>query len=123
VNLKRAIELKARIISVKYLPSGHPVSYSRTYTTDKKKKVGVVAFGYADGLTKALSNLGCLYWKDKPIKILGNITMDMTIVDLDNTSAQVGDWVEIVGNTKVLVSSLSLREPSLTRLCAMYLPA
>lgn len=97
VNLKRAIELKARIISVKYLPSGHPVSYSRTYTTDKKKKVGVVAFGYADGLTKALSNLGCLYWKDKPIKILGNITMDMTIVDLDNTSAQVGDWVEIVG--------------------------
>ncbi len=97
IALKRALRLKARIISVKDLPKGYPVSYSRTYTTDKRKKVGVVAFGYADGLIKALSNVGYLYWKDKPIRILGNITMDMTVVDLDNTSAQVGDWVEIVG--------------------------
>ena len=97
IELKRAISIKARILSVKYLPPSHPISYSRTFITDRKKKVGVVAFGYADGLAKALSNVGCLYWKDRPLRILGNITMDMTMVDLDDTDAQVGDEVEIIG--------------------------
>lgn len=98
IDLKRALSIKARIISVKNLPAGYPVSYSRTYTTERKKKVGVVAFGYADGLAKSLSNVGYLYWNGKPVKILGNITMDMTIVDLEGTDANVGDWVEVVGD-------------------------
>ncbi|SHK39635.1 alanine racemase [Thermocrinis minervae] len=96
IELKRALTLKARILSVKELPKGFPVSYSRTYITDKPKKVGVVAFGYADGLHKVLSNIAHLYYKGKPVKILGNITMDMTMVDLDGTDAKVGDWVHIV---------------------------
>lgn len=97
VKLVRALELKARIISVKTLPAGYPVSYSRTYITQRPTKVGVVAFGYADGLSKSLSNKGFLYYRGKPVKIIGNITMDMTMVDLTNTKAKVGDWIEIVG--------------------------
>ncbi|MFN3813895.1 MAG: alanine racemase [Aquificaceae bacterium] len=97
IDLKRAITIKARLISVKHLPAGYPVSYSRTYITDKTKRVGVVAFGYADGLSKALSNVGSLYINGVPVRILGNVTMDMTIVDLDGVKAKVGDWVEIVG--------------------------
>lgn len=97
VELKPALELRAKIISVKTLPAGFPVSYSRTYITDKPTKVGVVAFGYADGLMKSLSNKASLCYKGKKAKILGNITMDMTMVDLSDTDAQVGDWIEIVG--------------------------
>ncbi len=97
IELKRAITIKARLISVKHLPAEHPISYSRTYITDKPKRVGVVAFGYADGLSKALSNLGSLYINGAPVRILGNVTMDMTIVDLDCVDAEAGDWVEIVG--------------------------
>ncbi len=97
VKLTRALELKARLISVKTLPAGYPVSYSRTYITQKPTKVGVVAFGYADGLAKSLSNKGFLFYKGKPVRIIGNITMDMTMVDLTGTPAVVGDWIEIVG--------------------------
>lgn len=97
INLSRAIELKAKIISIKTLPPGFPISYSRTFITEKPTKVGVIAFGYGDGLMKSLSNRACLYYRGIPVRILGNITMDMTIVDLTDTSAQVGDWVEIVG--------------------------
>ncbi|HAV39753.1 MAG: alanine racemase [Aquificota bacterium] len=100
IELKRAIELKARIISIKDLPAGFPISYSRTYITEKPTRVGVVAFGYADGLMKSLSNKAYLYYQGKPIKILGNITMDMTMVDLTGTEAKVGDWVEIVGENQ-----------------------
>ncbi len=97
INLSRVYTLKAKLLSVKKVPSNFPISYSRTYVTDKEKKIGVVAFGYADGLMKSLSNIGYLYYKGKPVKILGNVTMDMTMVDLDGSDAKVGDYIEIVG--------------------------
>ncbi|MCS7196698.1 MAG: alanine racemase [Aquificaceae bacterium] len=97
IPLRKVLRLKARIISVKTLPAHFPVSYSRTYITDKPTKVGVVAFGYADGLMKSLSNKARLYYRGKPLRVLGNITMDMTMVDLTGVEANVGDWVEVVG--------------------------
>ncbi len=100
VELKPALELRAKLISVKTLPAGFPISYSKSHITDKPTKVGVVAFGYADGLMKSLSNKAYLFYKGKPVKIIGNITMDMTMVDLTNTDAQVGDWIEIVGQNQ-----------------------
>ncbi|MFN7065487.1 MAG: alanine racemase [Aquificaceae bacterium] len=100
VELKGALELKAKIISVKMLPAGFPISYSRSYITEKPTRVGVVAFGYGDGLMKSLSNRAHLYYKGKAVNILGNITMDMTMVDLTGTDAQVGDWIEIVGENQ-----------------------
>ncbi|MFN3947149.1 MAG: alanine racemase [Aquificaceae bacterium] len=100
LELKPALELRAEIISVKTLPTGFPISYSRSYITEKPTKVGVIAFGYADGLMKSLSNKAYLYYNKKPVRILGNITMDMTMVDLTGTQAQVGDWIEIVGENQ-----------------------
>jgi len=96
LSLKPAISIKARLLSVKEVPGGHPISYGRTYTADRKIKIGVVAFGYADGLMKSLSNKGYLLYRDDKVKILGNITMDMTIVDLSETDASVGEWVTVV---------------------------
>lgn len=96
IELKPVLTLRARLISVKNLPKGHPISYSRSYILERDTLVGVVAFGYADGLMKSLSNRGVLYYQGKPVKILGNITMDMTIVDLSGTQPKVGDWVDIV---------------------------
>ncbi|WP_333784983.1 alanine racemase [Thermocrinis sp.] len=100
IQLAQALSLKARLTSVKKLPRGYPISYSRTYTLERDALVGVVAFGYADGLMKSLSNKGKLYYKGKPLNIIGNITMDMTMVDLTGTDAKVGDWVEIVGENQ-----------------------
>ncbi|RMH81160.1 MAG: alanine racemase [Acidobacteria bacterium] len=97
IELIPALELYAKLISVKTLPAGYPVSYSRTYMTSKSTRVGVVAFGYADGLMKSLSNKGKLYYKGRSVSIIGNITMDMTMVDFEDIPAEVGDNVQIVG--------------------------
>jgi alanine racemase len=96
LSLKPAVSLKARLISVKTLPQGHPVSYGKTYITPSRTRIGVVAFGYADGLMKSLSNRGYLLWKDCKLPIIGNITMDMTVVDLKDCPLRVGDWVTVV---------------------------
>ena len=100
IDIKPALRLRAKLISVKELPEGYPVSYSRTYITKRKTKVGIVAFGYADGLMKSLSNRGYLIFKGKEVKIIGNITMDMTMVDLTDTDAKVGDWVYIANEQR-----------------------
>jgi len=98
--LRPALRLKARLISVKEVPAGFPISYGRTYRTPKRTKIGVVAFGYADGLMKSLSNKGYLLYRGKKLPILGNVTMDMTVVSLEGTEAKVGDWVEVVNEER-----------------------
>jgi len=96
VDIRPALTLKARVISVKDLPEGYPVSYGRTYVTRRRSKIGVVAFGYADGLMKSLSNRLHLVYGPFRIPVIGNITMDMTIVDITGTDIREGDWVYIV---------------------------
>ncbi len=96
IDLKPALRLRARVIAVKEVPAGFPISYGRTYVTEKRTKIGVVAFGYADGLMKSLSNRGYLLYGGRRLPIVGNITMDMTILDLGDADIRVGDWVTIV---------------------------
>ncbi|WP_461829298.1 alanine racemase [Aquifex sp.] len=100
VEIKPALRLRAKLISVKEVPENYPISYSRTYITPKRTKIGVVAFGYADGLMKSLSNKGYLLYKGKPLRILGNVTMDMTVVELGDVEAKVGDFVDIVNEER-----------------------
>ncbi|ADC88968.1 alanine racemase [Thermocrinis albus DSM 14484] len=97
IELSPALSLKARIISVKVLPAGHRVSYGDSCVLKRDTRVGVVAIGYADGLLKSLSGKARFYYRGVPVPLLGNITMDMTMVDLSSVEAEVGDWVEIVG--------------------------
>ncbi|MCS7084053.1 MAG: alanine racemase [Aquificaceae bacterium] len=97
LSFQRALELRASIISIKEVPEGYGVSYSKTFITPRKTKLGVVAIGYADGLSRQLSNRGFLYLNSQKLPIVGNITMDLTIMDLTNVDAKVGDYVEVVG--------------------------
>jgi alanine racemase len=100
IALKPAVSVHARIISIKEVPRGYPISYGRTYVTKEKTRIGVVAFGYADGLMKSLSNKGYLLYGNIKLPILGNITMDMTVVSLKGVKAEVGDWVTIVNEQR-----------------------
>ncbi len=96
INIKPSLTLKARVISVKDLPPGYSISYGRTYITRGHTKIGVVAFGYADGLMKSLSNKIKLVVESKNVPVIGNITMDMTVVDITGTDVKEGDWIYIV---------------------------
>ena len=97
LKIEPAVSLRAKLLSVKEVPKGHPISYGKTYITPRRTKIGVVAFGYADGLMKSLSNKGELLYKGKRLRILGSITMDMTVVELSDVEAKVGDYIHIVG--------------------------
>ncbi|NPB06442.1 MAG: alanine racemase [Aquificae bacterium] len=96
VKLVPALTLKARVVSVKRLKAGHPVSYGRTFVTKKPTRVAVVAFGYADGFAKSLSNRGYFLWRGHRLPVLGAVTMDLTVVGLGSLPVKPGDWVTVV---------------------------
>lgn len=108
INLIPSIALKAKIISIKSLPKDHSVSYNKTFTTKQKTTIGIVSFGYADGLIKSLSNKGFMIVNGIKVPIIGDITMDMTIVDITHVRASVGDWAYIVGQGQTFTQLASL---------------
>ncbi len=100
IKVENCMYVKSRLISIKNIKKGEKVSYCGNFTADKDMKIGVISFGYADGLPRNLSNKGYVLINGKRAYIIGNITMDMAIVSLDNVDAQIGDEVTIIGKQK-----------------------
>ena len=94
---KTACKITSKIIDTRVVECGTTVGYDRTHTTTQKTKLAVVPIGYADGLDRHLGNNFCLFVKGKFTKIVGNICMDVCMLDITNTNAKVGDDVEILG--------------------------
>ncbi len=102
---KSVIELYAKILQVKFINSSEKsYGYNQTFQSKRKKKIAIVAFGYADGYPRVLSNISYVYFKKK-LPIIGLISMDYMIVDiseLDENEIKVGDYVELIGNNILL---------------------
>lgn len=86
----------AKILQVRRLPKNSCISYGCRYRLKKAAYVGVIAFGYADGFMRCLSNRAVVFYKGKPYPVAGNITMDLTAVIFGNTKPREGETVEIV---------------------------
>lgn len=101
IKLYPVMSILSKVISIKNIKKGDRISYNGTYKAKKDMKVAVVSFGYADGLPRLLSNKGYVLINGKKCQILGNITMDMIVVDISNIKdVKVGDDVVIVGESK-----------------------
>jgi len=110
IPVKMVMGVKAKLITVKKLKKGERVSYNGTFQANRDMVVGVVAFGYADGLPRELSNRGYFKINGKKAPILGNITMDMTVVDLSEVgNVSPSQEVVVVGDgiTFSQIASLS----------------
>lgn len=89
---------KSRLVQVRDLPAGVPVSYARTFVTSRPTRTGVVAVGYGHGYSWLLSNRGQMLVRGRRVPILGRVTMDLTMVDLTGIpEATVGDEVVLFG--------------------------
>jgi alanine racemase len=90
--------LKSTILQIKRVEPGETVGYGRKGKPEKPSLIAVVPIGYADGLNRRLSNgKGSFLVKGKLVPIIGNICMDMTMIDITGTDANEGDEVVIFG--------------------------
>ena len=88
--------LRSSLSQIKRVKKGESVSYNRSWVADRDTVIGIVSVGYADGLMRNLGNGKLNLWiKNKPAKIVGDICMDMCMVDLTGIDATEGDDVVV----------------------------
>ena len=98
LDLKPALQLKARIVHLKRVPQGAKISYGCTWEARQATNIATIAVGYGDGFSRALSNRGAMLVGGKRAPIIGRVCMDLTMIDVGiNTEAKVGDDVVIIG--------------------------
>ena len=95
-KLMPVMSLKGRITNIHEIQAGEGVSYGHTFIAYEPTKVATIPVGYADGVSRGLSNKICGKVNGKKIKQIGNITMDQMMVDLGDVEAQVGDVVTLL---------------------------
>jgi alanine racemase len=98
-KLRNVHSLKSTILQMKLVRANETVGYGRAGKAKKDTVIGVVPVGYADGLDRRLGRgIGKLLINDKFAPVIGNICMDMCMVDLTGIGAQEGDEVLIFGD-------------------------
>ena len=98
LDLRPVMTLKTTISTTKTYEPGTSVSYGRLFTTQRRTRMGVVPYGYADGFFRCLSGRCSLMTAKGPAPQRGRICMDMSMIDLtDLPGVDVGDEVEIFG--------------------------
>lgn len=98
IELKTAMTFKTRVTAVKEVPRGTPISYGRTFVTQKLTKVATLPVGYADGYSRLLSNRGEVVIKGQRVPVIGSVCMDMCMVDVSSIGdVRPGDEVILFG--------------------------
>ena len=98
VELRPALALKSRILQVKEVPAGFPVSYGMTWQAPCATRIATVATGYADGIQRRLSNRGRMLVHGVEVPIVGRVCMDLIMLDVGAVEGvAVGDEVVIIG--------------------------
>lgn len=98
-KLHIAASLKTTIAQIRTVKAGETVGYSRKGIVSSDRKIATVRIGYADGYSRKNSNgKGYMYVKNKRVPVIGNVCMDMTMIDITETeNVNEGDVVEIFG--------------------------
>lgn len=98
-DLRSVMSLKSRIALIRDLPSGHGISYGRTFVTARPTRVGTIGIGYGDGYPRTLpEHTPEVFVRGHRVPLLGRVTMDQVMADLSNyPDCRPGDEVELFG--------------------------
>jgi len=99
-ELQPILEVFSHIVSIQSLLPGESVSYNESYHATQPLKIGIIPFGYFEGLDRRLSNQAQLsiqsatenYWA----KIAGRVCMNLTCLEIERGEVRVGDLVKVV---------------------------
>lgn len=96
--LEPVMSLHTRVILLKEVPSGAFLGYGKSFRTNRPSRIATLPIGYADGLRRALGNVGNAIVRGKRAPIVGRINMDLTLVDVTEVDdPEVGDEVVLIG--------------------------
>ena len=102
LNYEAAMKLKTKVIFIKQIEQGETVGYGRTFTADRPAKIATLPLGYADGISRKVSNKGYVLVKGKKAPIVGRVCMDQFMIDVtDIEKIEIGDEVLVFGSKEL----------------------
>lgn len=97
-QLENVNTLKTVISQIKYIPAGDAVGYGRAFIATEDMTIGIIPIGYADGLHRLFGNgRGRVLVNGNYAPVIGNVCMDMCMIDLTDIEAHENDEVIIFG--------------------------
>ena len=112
-QLKNVTTLKTTISQIKKIEAGESIGYSRKGVAATDSVIATVRIGYADGYPRLLSNgVGKMWLHNRLVPVIGNVCMDMTMLDITGVDAVEGDEVIVFG-AALPVSELAVMAQSI----------
>lgn len=98
-HLRNVCTLRTTILSVKVVRAGESIGYGRHTFLQEDRQVAVIPIGYADGFDRRFGNYGGeVLVRGKRCPVLGNVCMDLAMIDVTGTDAHAGDAVVVFGD-------------------------
>jgi len=96
LKMRNVSTLRTIVIQLKNIRKGESIGYNRRGRAEKDLQIAVIPIGYADGLDRRLGNgAGKVYLEGKSAPIIGNVCMDLTMIDVSGMQVNEGDEVVI----------------------------
>lgn len=113
-KLKNVVSLSSIISQIHHIDKDESVGYNRSFSASNKMKTATIAIGHADGIPRSLGNgKGSVKINNKTAPIIGNVCMDMLMVDVTDINCKAGDKVVIFDSQESL-RNLALKANSIT---------
>lgn len=107
LQVKSISRLKTSVSQIRKIEAGQTVGYGRKGVAATETEIAVLPIGYADGYDRRLSNgVGKVFVNGRIAPVIGNICMDMCMIDVTGLQVAVGDEVELMGE-HILVSDMA----------------
>ncbi len=98
VIVKPALTWKSMVVYFKVITPGHPVGYDLTWETDHNVRAVTIPVGYGDGYFRKMSNKSSVILRSKKYPVIGRISMDQIVVNIEQDSAYNGDEIILMGS-------------------------
>lgn len=97
IHPRPVVSLRARIVELHDVATGDTVGYDGAWVAPAPRRIATVNVGYADGYRRALGNRGYMLVRGRRAPIAGWVTMDMTMLDVTDCGAELGDIATAIG--------------------------
>ncbi len=91
------VTLEGPVVELRQIEAGDSVSYGATWRAASPRRIATVSVGYADGYPRGAGNSATAMVNERPVPVVGLVTMDMTMCDVTDVQCEIGDRVTLIG--------------------------
>jgi alanine racemase len=98
VDLRPVMKIRTEVVATRQIRAGDAIGYGHTFRAARDSRIATIPMGYADGLSRQLSNRGEVLVRGRRAKIVGAVSMDLTMIDVtDHEGVEMGEEVVVLG--------------------------